>query len=1277
MKNRILTGAAAFVVACLNASATIHYVNSGSANPIAPYTNWTSAAVNIQDAINVSVDGDLVLVTNGVYAGAGEVMAGGLTNRVALTSAITVQSVNGPWVTTIQGGGTNNSPSAVRCAWLTNNATLVGFTLTGGATVSGDNHGGGVWCADQSSVVENCAIISNTSQSYAGAVYQGTLNNCFISGNATSSASQSEPYIVYEAYLNSCTVVSNVGVAVYGGALTNCIVYYPIAENGPSANWFSLAGSAYVYTCTTPLPSAPPPVFTKGDFTTPPQLFADGVHLLSNSPCIGAGTNLVTGTDIFGKPWANPPSVGCAEFDPSPVITQPAIILTGDPRGFVINAVVGGSTPPSAFWLQNGVPLQDNGHFSFTQTTNLVVSGLSLADAADYQLVASNSFGVTTSAVAQLTIHCVDAAGTNPVAPYLTWATAATNIQDAIDVSVGGDIVLATNGLYAFGGESMDGLVTNRVTLNIPIRVQSVNGPWVTTIQGAGATNGPSAIRCAWLTTNAVLSGFTVEWGATAATGTRSISETGGGVWCASSSAIVDNCIIVSNTAYGDGFGVYQGTLNNCLVRGNTGTSGGALSTLSANNCTVISNSTRYAVTECNLTNCIVYYNALDNEIAAFSVAYCCTPTTWPGPGNFTAAPHLQADGVHLSSGSPCIGAGTNLVIGTDIFGMPWANPPAVGCAEYNAAPLSVPPQVTLTGEPVGFQIGNAAIGGQGPFAFQWLQNGVPLQDNSHFSSAQSSNLVAIGISLADAAGYQLVVSNAAGVSTSAVARLVIHTVDAAGINAQPPYTNWATAATSIQDAIDAAAPGEIVLVTNGVYASGGSSADGVSTNRVTLNKAVLLTSVNGSSNTVIAGAWDSVSTNGPAAVRCAWLTNGAELSGFALCNGATQNSGFGMTAGQGGGAWCASNALVANCVLSNNAAVYGGGISFGTLDNSLVVGNFATGGGGCFYATMNNCLVISNRAGSGGGAYDATLNNCTVEYNIATSVGLGAGTYSDPGPPGYSGYIRNSIVVNNNDAAFGNPDNYNTMNPPYLYCCTANSYFQAPPGSGNIIADPEFLDLYHISVNSPCRGAGSALYASGTDFDGEPWNNPPSMGCSEVAISNLIGPLSVTLTNYFSENPPQTNVLVTLAGAFPPHFVFFDGTITGRASLLAWNFGDGQTVTNAGYSTSHYYTNTGVYDVVLTAYNDDNPSGVSANVLIYVVPINSPQLQSVAVISNVVEFQFPGQVGANYALQYTTNLAPPVAWTTLGSYSDSAGQTYQVTDSVTNESRFYRVQAQ
>jgi hypothetical protein len=1291
-----------------NAPAALFYVDAGSTNPTPPYADWSTAATNIQDAIDAASAGDLVWVTNGVYQFGGKAMVGTLTNRVTLDKPLTVQGVNGPLVTTVLGAGATNGPAAVRCAWLTNGAVLIGFTLRAGATQTSGNQfttasGGGAWCASSNALVANCVITSNAADNFGGGVYGGTVRSCLIVSNSTRALGGGG---ACDAILNNCTVAGNSGGGLYRAVgqviCTNCIIYFNQIGNYPSSTLFS-------YCCTTPLPSGP------GCFTNAPQLLADNLHLATSSPCRGAGTNMVTGTDLLGQPWNNPPSIGCIEFVPAPVIFgPPQIQLTGTPVGFTIGAIMGGGQEPlTCFWTRDGTPLENDGHYSSAYTTNLVATGVSQYDAGNYQVVVSNSFGMATSGVAQLVGHFVNGASASPAPPYLGWSTAATNIQDAINASATGDIVLVTNGVYASGGKSMDGVITNSISVDRGLIVQSVNGALSTIIQGAWdpATNGPGAVRCAWLTNNAILSGFTLRGGATRVWSVPTSQSSGGGVWGVSTSAVVANCLISGNSAGNSGGGAYKATLTSCTVLANSALGDGHSGTSSGNGggaelcvlraCLVTGNSAHYnggGAENCNCANCAFtlnraiygsgaaaykgtlvsctvvsntaggYVSSFGGAVASASLTDCIvygnvgigSPVNYTtdcvftfsdtdplptGAGNLDTDPRLLADGYHLSATSPCIGAGTNSGIsGTDIDGQPWHSPPSIGCDEWQPQPVV---------SALSFQIGptprtlnlSVIAAGQAPLSFFWTKDGSSIQDGSHYSGTGTANLAVSNFGPDDGGGYLVVVSNSFGVATSQVLQVGIHGVNVAGLNPVPPYSSWATAATNIQDAIDAALAGEIVLVTNGLYASGGKATAGPSTSRVVVDKPLTVTSVNGYTATVIQGAWDPSTTNGPLAVRCAWLTDGAALNGFTLQNGATStNSSFfvGDPTASGGGVWCNSaNGVLSDCLLTNNSAAWGGGIIYGTLDN---------------------CLVINNTVsypGYGAGCYSATLNNCTVRnnylYSPFTSPMRGAGIYN--------GTVRNCIIVKNFDVPSYSFDDW-AGSTVSLYSCLDFQPGPGLPGTNNIYSDPQFLDSFRIPSTSPCRGAGSSLYASGTDLDGEFWANPPSMGCDEVVLSNRIGPLSVGIIIQ-SWPPPLAN-----------HFVAFGGMITGSASRVSWSFGDGTTVTNVGISTSHKWTNAGDYTVTFIAYNTDTPGGVSSNLLVHVSAVNPVRLQSVSALSNQFQFQFTGQDGAFYSLQYATNLASPVSWQFL-KYPFSTGSVYLIQDPLTNKARFYRVVAQ
>jgi hypothetical protein len=223
-------------------SATTLYVDLNSPGPTPPYTNWPTAATNIQDAIDVADPGDLVLVTNGVYATGGRVVYGAMTNRVAVTKPVTVQSVNGPTVTVIRGYGFVLDNTEIRCVYLTNGSALTGFMLTNGATLSSGDAikemaGAGVWCESSACVVSNCIIIRNRGWRFGGGACSGTFNNCTFSSNSCRLYSGGGAYL---SVLNDCTLIGNWTYSENGGGaasstLNNCTLSANSANNGGGA----------------------------------------------------------------------------------------------------------------------------------------------------------------------------------------------------------------------------------------------------------------------------------------------------------------------------------------------------------------------------------------------------------------------------------------------------------------------------------------------------------------------------------------------------------------------------------------------------------------------------------------------------------------------------------------------------------------------------------------------------------------------------------------------------------------------------------------------------------------------------------------------------------------------------------------------------------------------------------------------------------------------------------------------------------------------------------
>jgi hypothetical protein len=335
------------------------------------------------------------------------------------------------------------------------------------------------------------------------------------------------------------------------------------------------------------------------------------------------------------------------------------------------------------------------------------------------------------------------------------------------------------------------------------------------------------------------------------------------------------------------------------------------------------------------------------------------------------------------------------------------------------------------------------------------------------------------------------------------IAKADTHYVNLNNPSPTPPYTNWLTAATNIQDAVDAAEAGDTVLVTNGVYATGGRVVSGLLTNRVAITKMITVQSVNGPLETVIEGYQVPSAKFGNAAVRCVYITNGAMLIGFTITNGATRMwaSGIDFREYEGGGILAESEtAIVSNCIVTGNYADSGGGVRGGMLtgctvnsnacwdrgggvlktfiDWSLIAYNSAPRtGGGCAESTVRNCVLVGNTALSGGGAFLCTLDNSSV---------LGNSSSASPGDACSRSVLRSCIVLHNQGGNYGG----GASPCSFTNSCTT----PLPPlGVGNITNEPLFVNTNNwanlrLQSNSPCINAGNNAYVtSATDLDGNP----------------------------------------------------------------------------------------------------------------------------------------------------------------------------------------------
>ncbi len=781
-----------------------------------------------------------------------------------------------------------------------------------------------------------------------------------------------------------------------------------------------------------------------------------------------------------------------------------------------------------------------------------------------------------------------------------------------------------SNGVYEIGGRVICGTMTNRVAITRAIIVQSVNGPEWTIIKGAkdpATTNGDAAVRCVYVGTNALLSGFTLTNGATRTSGDQGAEQGGGGAWCESSGALsnctisgnsayyggggsyqgtlikctlsgntagwggggaydgtLSNCVLLGNSAVSCGGGAHGGTLNSCLLSGNSGSSGGGarLSTLNncvlsgnlgssgggallstLNNCAIVTNSAvdgsgggvfDSTVNNCTISgnsaaspgggayqgtlkNCIVYFNSASTgpNCHEASLNYSCTTPNPGGTGNITNDPQF-VDAVggnyRLLSGSPCIDQGNNgYVQGTsDLDGKLRIINDAVDMGAYEfgvgvstpAVPQPLGGRTGLVGQVLGFYTGGSTCsdGAAVEYLFDW-------GDGSYSEWSSSSNadhnwspdgLYSIRARARCATNTSFLSGWSAQnyvLITNVPVIPMTHYVLSSG-TAVPPYTNWETAAHSIQAAISVAAPsGARVVVGVGHYME---CID-------FLNKNIEVGSLfmtNGDAGYIAQTVIDGGHTGRVVNVDQG-QTTASRLTGFTITNGYA-----GAANERGGGIRCVNThpRLDHLVVVGNYANYVGGGIylegSTSSIQNVTFVGNscdLVGGGVACYYGgpRLENVIIRGNQtACSGGGIqfYHATaaLKNVVVAENVAGTGG--GGMYFDGCSPtleavtiadnvvtnGHGGgmnvsYISQPVLIDS--IIWGNTPEEVFFETSWFGMALTVQHSDIQGGeagivtggkgpvywnAGNLNDDPIFTADFGLQLGSPCINAGTNL---------------------------------------------------------------------------------------------------------------------------------------------------------------------------------------------------------
>ena len=579
----------------------------------------------IQQAINASSPGDLILVAPGTYTGTSTSPVVSLIGR-----SLTIQATGSPEETILDG---EDARGVIRCIdnSTAGSSTITGFTITGGSTFQGGGiyyassggltisqciitqnsatgsftsafPGGGIFLADISRgfEVSDSTITENTA-SVGGGIFcnslsNPTISNCFLLENVATDDAGSAIYCNVDSMtvITDCIIANHDAVAIgtYSAAISD--TFFCGNTFDVVGTWSNNGGNEFIDTCS---PTIDGVLEVPDEYPT----IQSAIDASSNGDIVLVAPGTYTGT-------------GSSVIDPSgKAITIRAsgsaddTILDGEGERDVVycGSSEGMDTVIQGFTITNGGGTFGYGVFcqagspTISQcriTQNLVNSGLFTKGTSNPTLVntslcenrAPQVYGPWTNGgdvcIASLCDdndsdgipdQCQGSIGDGVHEVPSEYPT----IQAAINIAGYGDTVLVSPGTYT----SADDAVVNTDCKPITIRSSGTAAETIlAVISGSSSVvrlvggEGPETI----------IDGFTITGG------------TFGGISCYLSDPTITNCVIESNVNTYDGGGIScrdsSPTVSQCTIQNNTARTGAGVYTLG---------NSSPAITSCSILN--------------------------------------------------------------------------------------------------------------------------------------------------------------------------------------------------------------------------------------------------------------------------------------------------------------------------------------------------------------------------------------------------------------------------------------------------------------------------------------------------------------------------------------------------------------------------------------------------------------------------------------------------------------------------------------------------